>query len=76
MSNPYKNEVMIIFLKEMLELTNFGHMTISTAQFQLYDNVTDVSYDFIIFISKIKVISRKPGVFNFTDNYHNCNHVD
>ena len=62
---------MIISLKEMLELTNFGHMTISTAQFQLCDNFTDISYDFIIFISKIKVISRKPGVFNFTVIYQN-----
>ena len=29
-SNPYKIEVMITSLIEMLELPNFGHMTIST----------------------------------------------
>ena len=29
-SNPYKIEVMIIYLIEMLELPNFGHMTKST----------------------------------------------
>ena len=29
-SNSYKIEVMIFSLKEMLELTNFGHITTST----------------------------------------------
>ena len=29
-SNPYKVEVMITFLIEMLQLPNFGHMTTST----------------------------------------------
>ena len=28
-SNPYEIEVMITFLKEMLQLPNFGHMTTS-----------------------------------------------
>ena len=45
---------MIISLKEMLELPNFGHMATSIAPFELCDNVTDISYDFIIFISEIQ----------------------
>ena len=54
MSNPYKIEFMIISLKEMLELPNFGHITTSIGPFELCDNVTNISYDFIIFISEIQ----------------------
>ena len=53
-SNPYKIGFMIISLKEMLELPNFGHMATSIAPFELCDNVTDISYDFIISISEIQ----------------------
>ena len=42
-------------LKEILELPNFCHMTIFIAQVEveLCGNVTDITYDFIIFNSKI-----------------------
>ena len=45
---------MIISLIEMLELPNFGDMTTSIAPLELCDNVTDISYDFVIFISEIQ----------------------
>ena len=33
-SNPYKIEIVITFIKEMLELSNFDHMTTSTISFE------------------------------------------
>ena len=44
---------MITPFNEMLELPNFGHMTMFIAQVELCSNVTDITYDFIIFNSKI-----------------------
>ena len=38
-SNPYKIEVMITSFVEVLQLPNFGHMTISTIQFESRNNV-------------------------------------
>ena len=37
--NPYKIEIMITSLIEMLELPNFGHMTTSTILFQSRDKI-------------------------------------
>ena len=55
-SNFYKVEVMATFLKEMLELSNFGHMTTSTIQFESHDKVfghiMDKNYGAITSISK------------------------
>ena len=39
MPNPYKIEVMITSLVEMLELRNFGRMTTSTIQFESRDKI-------------------------------------
>ena len=36
-SNPYKVEVMITSLIEVLDLPNFGHMTTSKIQFEARD---------------------------------------
>ena len=38
-SNPYKIEVMMTSLIEMLELPNFGHMITFTIQFELRDKI-------------------------------------
>ena len=38
-SNPYKIEVMITFLIEMLQLTSFGHMTTSIMSFESLDKI-------------------------------------
>ena len=38
-SNPYKIEIIITSLTEMLELLNFGHMTTSTILFALRDKI-------------------------------------
>ena len=38
-SNPYKIDVMITFLIEMLHLPNFGHMTTSIIWFQSLDKI-------------------------------------
>ena len=56
-SNPYKIEVMITSLIEMLELPNFGQMTKSTVCFESLDKIFagDImgrNYDVITFISK------------------------
>ena len=37
--NPYKIEIMITSLIEMLELPNFGHMTTSTILFESRDKI-------------------------------------
>ena len=37
LSYPYKIEVMITSLKEMLEISNFGHMTVYTIKFESRD---------------------------------------
>ena len=42
-SNPYKIDVMITSLIQMLELPNFGHMTTSTIKFGLYDKILMVT---------------------------------
>ena len=42
-ANPYKIEVMITSLIEMLDLSNFGHMTTSTKQFDSRDKVLSVT---------------------------------
>ena len=39
MPNPYKIEVIITSLVEMLELRNFGRMTTSTIQFESPDKI-------------------------------------
>ena len=39
MPNPYKIEVIITSLVEMLELRNFGRMTTSTIQFESFDKI-------------------------------------
>ena len=39
MPNPYKIEVIITSLVEMLELRNFGRMTTSTIQFESLDKI-------------------------------------
>ena len=54
-SNPYKVEVMITFLIQMLELPNFGHMTTSIIWVMWQNFVGDVIdriYGVITFISK------------------------
>ena len=38
-SFPYKIEVMITSLTEMLELPNFGNMTTSTIEFESHDKI-------------------------------------
>ena len=56
-SKPYKTEVMITSLMEMVESPNFGRMTTSTMYFESLDKTflvlhMDRNYDVIAFISK------------------------
>ena len=81
-SNPYKFGITIwnyVFLIEILELPNFGHMTISAIQFESHNN-------FILVRSWIKIMMLKT-FFNmhflkkawsrqFCWYYQNCYHVD
>ena len=69
-SNPYKIEIMITSLIEMLELPNFGHMITSTILFtwvtwqNFVGDIMDRNYDVITFISKC-LYSRRPREANF-----------
>ena len=47
-SYPYKVEVMITSLMEMLTLTNFGNMTTSTIKFESRDKILLVTWTGII----------------------------
>ena len=38
-SNPYKTEVIITSLAEMLKLPKYGHMTTFTLQFESHDKI-------------------------------------
>ena len=77
-SDLYKIEVMITSLIEMLELTNFGHMTTSTIQFDSPDNFfcwrNDRNYDIITVISK-ELYLKKSWCSHFCWHHQNCNHV-
>ena len=54
-SNLYKTEIMRASLIEMLQLSKFGHMIISTSKFDSYDKfsggVKDRIYDVITLLS-------------------------
>ena len=65
-SKPYKIEVIITSLTEMLELPNFGHMTTFTLQFELRDKIGLVTlwaknYNVITFFSKCLCLKKTWG---------------
>ena len=70
-SNPYKIEVMITSLIEMLKLPNFDHMTISRMQFEsrgkimLVTSWTEIMTSQPLFQNVF--ILRRPRVANFDD---------
>ena len=56
-SNPYKIEIIISTLLQMLELPNCGHITTSTTQFEsrlkiFVDDLREINYGVIVFILK------------------------
>ena len=68
-SNPYKSEVMITSLVEMLELPNFGRMIISTLQFESCDKILLVTSWVEIMTSyySFQKPLRRPRVAGFAD---------
>ena len=67
--NPYKIEVVITFVMEMLQLPNFGHMNTSTIYFEPRDKIFLVTSSTEIMMSwpliQNTVILRRPGVAIF-----------
>ena len=70
-SNPYKVEVMITSLIEMLKLPKIGHMTTSTILFESCEkNLLVTSHTEVMTSSPLFqniFISRRPRVANFAD---------
>ena len=70
-SNPYKIEVVITSLMEMLQLPNFGHMNTSTILFESRDNILLVTSSAEIMTSQPlfqkSIILKRPEVASFVD---------
>ena len=69
-SNPYKMEVMITSLIEILQLPNLGHMLTSTIWFESRDKTLLVTSQSTIKTSwplYWNIILRSPGAANFAD---------
>ena len=76
-SNPYKIEVMITSLIQMLQLLNFGHMTTSIIYVMWQNFVVDVIdriYDVVTFFKKYLYFKKGCGS-HFCWHHQNFNHV-